>query len=111
MLTLIIIYRIKIYNLTKKVWPELILADEKRALNLARIYFGSWRKESNLARINFSGLEKDLDLAERNFGGFVKTGNKFNLSKKIAKNIGLLYRAKPYLDETSLKTIYFSYIH
>ena len=31
--------------------------------------------------------------------------------KKLAKNIGLLYRAKPPLDETSLKTIYFSYIH
>ena len=31
--------------------------------------------------------------------------------KKIAKNIGLLYRAKPYLDEMFLKTIYFSYIH
>lgn len=56
------------------------MADEKRALNLARIYFGSWRKESNLAGINFSGLEKDLDLAERNFGSFAKAGNKFNLS-------------------------------
>ena len=33
------------------------------------------------------------------------------IEKKIAKNIGLLYRAKPYLDEMSLKTIYFSYIH
>ena len=33
------------------------------------------------------------------------------LKKKIAKNIGLLYLAKPYLDETSLKTLYFSYIH
>ena len=33
------------------------------------------------------------------------------IEKKLAKNIGLLYRAKPYLDETSLKTIYFSYIH
>ena len=34
--------------------------------------------------------------------------------KKFAKNIGLLYRAKtskPYLEETSLKTIYFSYTH
>ena len=31
--------------------------------------------------------------------------------KRVAKNIGLLYHAKPYLDETSLKTIYFSYIH
>ena len=33
------------------------------------------------------------------------------IEKKLAKNIGLLYRAKPYLDEMSLKTIYFSYIH
>ena len=33
------------------------------------------------------------------------------IEKKLAKNIGLLYRTKPYLDETSLKTIYFSYIH
>ena len=31
--------------------------------------------------------------------------------KKLVKNIGLLYRTKPYLDETPLKTIYFSYIH
>ena len=31
--------------------------------------------------------------------------------KKIAKNIGLLYRAKPYLDEASIKTTHFSYIH
>ena len=34
--------------------------------------------------------------------------------KKFAKNIGLLYRAKPskpYLEETSLKAIYFSYTH
>ena len=31
--------------------------------------------------------------------------------KKLAKNIGLLYRAKPHLGEMSLKTIYFSYIH
>ena len=34
------------------------------------------------------------------------------IEKKIAKNIGLLYLAKPYLDETTLKTIYFYiYIH
>ena len=31
------------------------------------------------------------------------------LEKNKAKNIDLLYRAKLYLDETSLKTIYFSY--
>ena len=33
------------------------------------------------------------------------------LKKKSAKNIGLLHRAKPYLEETSLKSISFSYIH
>ena len=33
------------------------------------------------------------------------------IEKKLAKNIGLLYGAKPYLDEMSLKPIYFSYIH
>ena len=32
-------------------------------------------------------------------------------TEKISQKFGLLYRAKPYLDETSLKTIYFSYIH
>ena len=30
---------------------------------------------------------------------------------KLAKNIGLLYRAKPLLEEKSLKSIYFIYIH
>ena len=30
---------------------------------------------------------------------------------KLSKNIGFLCRAKQFLDETSLKTVYFSYIH
>ena len=30
---------------------------------------------------------------------------------KLAKNLGLLYQAKYILDNESLKTIYFSYIH
>ena len=34
-----------------------------------------------------------------------------SVEKKLAKNIGLLYRAKYFLDESSLKTVYFSYIH
>ena len=33
------------------------------------------------------------------------------IENKIAKNIGLLYRASQFLDEDSLKTVYFSYIH
>ena len=31
--------------------------------------------------------------------------------EKLAQNIGLLYRAKTFLDVMSLKTIYFSYIN
>ena len=33
------------------------------------------------------------------------------VENKIAKNIGLLYRVSQFLDEDSLKTAYFSYIH
>ena len=33
------------------------------------------------------------------------------LEDKLAKNIGLLNRASYFLNEHSLKTIYFSYIH
>ena len=33
------------------------------------------------------------------------------IEKKLAKNVGLLYRARQCLDKESLKTIYFSYIH
>ena len=34
-----------------------------------------------------------------------------SFEKKLSKNIGLLYHAKYLLDESSLKTVYFSYIH
>ena len=33
------------------------------------------------------------------------------IEKKLAKNIGLLYRARQFLDKESHKAIYFSYIH
>ena len=33
------------------------------------------------------------------------------IEKNLAKNIGLLYRARQFLDKELLKTIYFSYIH
>ena len=34
-----------------------------------------------------------------------------SVEKKLGKNIGLLSQAKYLLDESSLKTVYFSYIH
>ena len=33
------------------------------------------------------------------------------LDNKIAKNVGLMYRVKPFLDEESLLALYYSYIH
>ena len=33
------------------------------------------------------------------------------IENKAAKNIGLLYRAKIFLDKNSLLTLYYSYIH
>ena len=33
------------------------------------------------------------------------------LEKKLLKNIGLLYRAKPYLDKNTMTTLYFSFFH
>ena len=33
------------------------------------------------------------------------------IKNKIAKNIGLLYKAKPYIDKHSLLSLYHSYIH
>ena len=33
------------------------------------------------------------------------------LENKIAKNIGLMYQAKPFLDQESLLALYYSYIH
>ena len=33
------------------------------------------------------------------------------IENKISKNIGLLYKAKPFLDQSCLKYIYYSFIH
>ena len=46
-------------------------------------------------------LDKNLDWQEH-----IRT-----IEKKIAKNIGLLYRAKYLLNKSSLRCIYFRYIH
>ena len=46
-------------------------------------------------------LDKNLDWQEH-----IRT-----IEKKIAKNIGLLYRAKYLLNKSSLRCIYFWYIH
>ena len=52
--------------------------------------------------IKFLGVMLDEHISWKDH---IKTANKF------AKNIGLIYRASYFLNEHSLKTIYFSYIH
>ena len=53
--------------------------------------------------IKFLGVIIDENISWRDH---IKT-----VENKLSKNIGLLYQAKQFLDENSLKTLYFSYIH
>ena len=41
---------------------------------------------------------------------FIKSGHIKYIQSKIAKNIGLLYKAKSYIDKHSLLSLYHSYI-
>ena len=68
--------------------PELKIAD--RAIERTHV-------------IKFLGLLLDENITWKN--------HICSVEKKLAKNIGLLYRAKYFLDESSLKTMYFSCIH
>ena len=49
------------------------------------------------------GVMLDVNLSRKDH---IKT-----VENNLAENFGLLYRMKQFLDETSLKTIHFSYIH
>ena len=53
--------------------------------------------------IKFLGVMIDENISWRDH---IKT-----VENKLSKNIGLLYQAKQFLDENSLKTLYFSYMH
>ena len=62
--------------------------------------------DNNIERktaIKFLGVMLDENISWEEHISTVET--------KLAKNIGLLYRAKPLLEEKSLKSIYFAYIH
>ena len=61
------------------------------------------REIERINAIKFLGILLDENISWKNHIRSVE--------KELAKNIGLLYRAKYLLDDSSLKTIYFSYIH
>ena len=53
--------------------------------------------------IKFLGVLLDENLCWKDHINYIEN--------KVAKNIGLLYRAKLFLDKSSLLTLYYSYIH
>ena len=71
-------------------------------LKLPALKIANWEIERTNA-IKFFGILLDENISWKNHIRSVE--------KKLAKNIGFLYRAKYLLDGSSLKTIYFSYIH
>ena len=56
--------------------------------------------DNSIIKRKFLGVMLDENMSWKDH---IKTTEK----KKLTKNIDLLYRAKPYLDVTSLKSIYF----
>ena len=60
-------------------------------------------KVERVESIKFLGVLLDENLSWKNHIKYIEN--------KVAKNIGLLYRAKLFLDKNSLLTLYYSYTH
>ena len=60
-------------------------------------------KVERVKSIKFLGVLLDENLSWKDHIKYIEN--------KVAKNIGLLYRAKLFLDKNSLLTLYYSYIH
>ena len=76
-------------------------AKDNIPLKLPELKIGNRATERTHA-IKFLGVLLDENITWKN--------HIYSVKKKLAKNIGLLYRAKYFFDESSLKTVYFSYI-
>ena len=71
-------------------------------LNIPSLQIGNKNIE-RVSSIKFLGVMLDEHLSWKEHIKVVEN--------KLAKNIGLLYRVNQYLNESSLKSVYFSYIH
>ena len=60
-------------------------------------------KVKRVESIKFLGVLLDKNLSWRDHIKYIEN--------KIVKNVGLLYRAKLFLDKNSLLTLYYWYIH
>ena len=69
-----------------------------------------------LLNLNISGFTIEHESSIRFLGVWIDENLTWRdhihtVENKIAKNIGLLYQGKHYLDENCLRQIYFAYIH
>ena len=79
-----------------------IFNEDDLALNLPALKIANNNIDRKTA-IQFSGVMLDENMSWEEHIRTVET--------KLAKNIGLLYSAKPLLEEKSLRSIYFAYTH
>ena len=83
-------------------------------------FFHKSSKKSNnplrLLNLNINGLTVEHDSSIKFLGVWIDENLTWRnhiqtIENKIAKNVGLLYQGKYYLDENCLKQSYFVYIH
>ena len=95
----------------------------KLSLNVKKTKFSFFHKSSKkdniplrLPDLNINGLTIERESSIKFLGVWIDENLTWRdhihtVENKIAKNIGLLYQGKHYLDDNCLKQIYFAYIH
>ena len=95
----------------------------KLSLNVKKTNFSFFQKSSKkdnillrLPNLNINGFTIERESSTKFLGVWIDENLTWRyhihiVENKIAKNIGLLYQGKHYLDDNFLKQIYFAYIH
>ena len=95
----------------------------KLSLNVKKTKFSFFHKSSKkdniplrLPNLNINGFTIERESSIKFLGVWIDENLTWRdhihtVENKIAKNIGLLYQGKHYLDDNCLKPIYFAYIH
>ena len=95
----------------------------KLSLNVKKTKFSFFHKSSKkdniplrLPNLNINGFTIERESSIKFLGVWIDENLTWRdhihtVENKIAKNIGLLYQGKHYLDDNCLKQIYFAYIH
>ena len=92
----------------------------KLSLNVSKTKYSFFHKPSQredilllLPKLNISNSEIKQSVCLKFLGVLINENlySKKYIERKIAKNIGLLYKANPYIDKHLLLSLYHSYIH